>query len=151
MLRTAHELLHRMKTLNTGQLSLLVAGTRQDQQQILWLAACKQYPFAREFAMEVVREKYLRFDWNVSYADFDAFYYAKCEWRKELARITESTRKKLRQVLFLMMTQAEILSPARVIIPTVFSRPVARAIAEDDPGYFSVFPISDTDIRNSLS
>ena len=97
--------------------------------------------------MEVIREKYLRLDWEIAYANFDVFFYNKAEWHVELAKITESTRKKLRQVLFRMMMEAEIISSANLVLPTMLSPMVAQVIAEDDVRYFAVFPISDADIR----
>ena len=126
---------------------LLLDGTRYEQNQILWLAVCKQYPFVHDFAVEVVREKYLHLDFSLSYLDFDAFYNAKAEWNETLEKITDSTRKKLRQVLFRMLTEAELLSQAGLIQPALFSSQLGDAIMADDPAYFANFPISDVDIR----
>jgi hypothetical protein len=145
--RTASELFPRLQGLTEAQVYIVANGARQEQNQMLWLAVCKQYPFVRDFAVEVVREKYLRLDWEISYADFDVFFYNKAEWHDELAKITESTRKKLRQVLFRMMTESEIISPANLILPAMLSPLVVKAVAEDDTNYFAVFPISDADVR----
>ena len=150
LVRTARELLQRLQSLTEAQLRLLVDGTRQEQNQLLWLAVCKHYEFVRDFATEVIREKYLRLDWEVTYPDFDMFFFDKSEWHAELAGITESTHKKLRQVLFRMLVEAEILSPENKVIPAVLSPQVARVISEDDPTYFSAFPISETDIRGLM-
>jgi hypothetical protein len=145
--RIANELFQRLQGLTEAQIQLLVDGSRQEQNQILWLAVCKHYQFVREFAVEVVREKYLRLDWECSYSDFDTFFYAKAEWNEILENTKDSTRKKMRQVLFLMLSEAGILSSANIILPALFSAQAAQAIAADDRAYFAVFPISDADIR----
>ena len=44
-------------------------GTIQEQKQILWFAICKRYAFIREFAIEVLHEKYLRLDYELT--EFD--------------------------------------------------------------------------------
>ena len=148
MIRTARELTQRLKTLTSEQLAILADGTRQEQNQVLWLAVCKHYAFVREFATEVMREKYLRLDWELSYTDFDTFFYAKAEWNEGLQKTKDSTRKKLCQVLFRMFTEAQIISTDHVILPAFFSARVVNAIIQDDRTYFAVFPISDADIRN---
>lgn len=145
--RIVHELILRLQSLTPSEVTVLVDGTRPEQTQVLWLAACKQYPFVRAFAMEVIREKYLHLDFEMSYLDFDVFYNAQAEWVEALEKLTDSTRKKIRQVLFLMLTEAEIISPANFIQPALLSARMGQVILEDDPAYFSVFPISDADIR----
>lgn len=145
--RTILELMPRMKTLTRMQLDILIDGTRQEQNQILWVAACKHYPFIREFAVDVLREKYLRLDWELTNVDFSAFYNAKAEWDEKLERITESSRIELRRVIFRMLKEVEILSTTNLILPPIFTSAVARAIREDDPALFMIFPISDVDIR----
>ena len=55
--------------------------------------ACKQYSLVREFAIEVVREKFLRLDLALSYLDFDIFFNAKAEWDDELAALNRQHPK----------------------------------------------------------
>jgi hypothetical protein len=147
LVRTTRELIQRLQGLTRDQLSILADGTRQEQNQILWLAVCRQYRFVREFAIEVMREKYLRLDLELSYRDFDAFFNAKAEWNDGLDQTKDSTRKKLRQVLFRILTEADLISPSDQILPMMISSKVVKAIADDDVNYFSVFPVSEADIR----
>lgn len=144
--RIANELIQRLQVLTEAQLIVLLNNTRYEQNQILWLAVCKQYPFVYEFAVEVVREKYLHLDFALSYLDFDAFYNAKAEYNESLEKITTSTRKKLRQVLFRMLTEAELISQANSIQPVMLSPQVGNVIMADNPSYFAIFPISDADL-----
>lgn len=150
-IRTSRELCNRLKQLTDRQLQVLIEGSRQEQNQILWLAVCKQYRFAREFAEEVIRNKFLRLDFELNYADFDIFFNNKADWHEELEILTDTTRKKLRQVLFRMLTEAEILSKTHHILPAFISPLVGRTIAEDDPGLFSIFPINDLEIQRQMN
>jgi hypothetical protein len=147
LIRTTRELIQRLQVLTTLQLQVLVDGSRQEQNQILWLAVCKQYQFVREFAIEVVRKKYLSLDWELTYLDFDIFFNHKAEWSDSLDQITDSTRKKLRQVLFRILTEAEIISSSNMILPIIISPRVATVLLEEEPLNFIIFPISETDIR----
>ena len=140
-IRTARELCFRLEVLSYEQLKLLSTGSPQEQMHLLWLASCKQYSLVREFAIEVVREKFLRLDLALSYLDFDIFFNAKAEWDNDLAGLTDSTRKKLRQVLFRMMREAEILDRANNIQPVSLTPDMARVIINDDPTYSGVFPV----------
>lgn len=148
LVRTTRELVQRLQILTDGQLHILVEGTRQEQNQILWFAVCKQYRFIREFAVEVVREKFFRLDLELTYSDFDSFFNSKAQWNDDLDQTTETTRKKLRQVLFRMLTEAEIISTSNMILPLILSSRVAREISKDDPAYLLIFPLSDAEIRD---
>jgi len=106
--RLLREASQRVQCLTPGQLGLLLTGSRPEQNQLLWLAACKQYRLIAEFAREVVREKFLRLDLDLSLRDYDIFFNAKAEWHADLDGLTGTTRKKLRQVLFRMLREADV-------------------------------------------
>jgi len=150
LIRTTRELIQRLQLLTHIQLEILVNGTRQEQNQIMWLAVCKQYQFIREFAIEVIAEKFRRLDPDLSLVDYDAFFNAKAEWNEDLDHLTGSTKKKLRQVLFRMLREAEILSKANTILPAVVSPAVAQSLANEDPVYLSIFPTHITEIQKQV-
>ncbi len=145
--RNIREISHRLRTLTADQFELLIDGGYADQLQMLWLATAKTYKFVLEFSQEVIREKYLKLDYMLSYDDFDSFFNTKAEWDDGLDGLSESTRKKIRQVLFRMMHEAEILTAGNMIIPTILSAEAARVIQYDDPALFVAYPISDMDIQ----
>ncbi len=148
--RLLREAVQRVQCLTPSQLELLVNGTHQEQNQILWLAACKQYRLVAEFAQEVIREKLLHMDLDLSYRDYDIFFNAKSEWHTELDELTVTTKKKLRQVLFRMLREAEIISRSDQILPLILSARVAQSIRMDDPAYLAFFPVSDVDSRRQV-
>jgi hypothetical protein len=145
--RSTRELLPRLQVLTPAQLAILAHGGRDDQQHILWLAACKHYRLVREFAFEVLREKFLRLDLSLANSDFDTFYFAKAEWNPELLKVTRTSRIRGRQVLMKMLSEAQIISAQKEILPQTLSAQVARSVVEDDPALLLCFPISDFNIK----
>lgn len=145
--RNVHEICGRLSTLTVRQLDILQEGSRQDQIQILWLAACKCYQFIKEFASEVIREKFLHLDYVVSYVDYDVFFNSKAEWHEELEELSETTSKKLRQVVFRLAHEADILSSNDMINPAILCPEVLEAIEDDDPSNLMIFPISEAVVQ----
>jgi hypothetical protein len=145
--RRAREICHRLETLTTKQLQLLSSGSVQEQLYLLWVSICKHYPFIKEFAVQVLREKFLRMDLLLTHQDYDIFFDMKAEWHEELEQLTESTKAKLRQVLFKIMREAELLSKDNMILPGLLTQELAAVLAEDNPEWLTVLPISDTEIN----
>lgn len=149
-LRVFREISARLKLLTKKELQLLCNGSRQEQDYLLWIAICKRYAFIRDFAGEVIREKYLRMDFKLTYQDYDVFFNAKSEWHEELEHLKDATKTKLRQVVFRMMREAELLSRDNMIIPGLLTEQLARVIVQDSLAWFTVLPVSDTDIKESV-
>jgi len=149
--RILHELFPRLRSLSEPQLHILVNGNRDERNQILWYAVCKQYQFIEEFSEEVIREKVYRHDPVLSYVDFDAFFNAKAEWHAELAALTACTRSKLRRVLFQMLRQAEILSSDGQILPVFLSSRVVQAILKEEIVTSAFFPPTEIDLRRQVA
>lgn len=145
--RICREVTSRLKLLTPAQMEIVREGSRQEQHYVLWLALCKRYRFIYDFAVEVVREKYLRLDFDLSYDDYDAFFNAKAEWHPEVERVTDTTRKKQRQFVFKMMREAEVLSEHHHIIPAMLTPRLVEAVGQDDLAHLAVFPVSDIDVR----
>ena len=139
--RTLREIVNRLSTLTDMERDyLLTEADRGDQLALLWLATCRAYRFVREFATDVLRERYLSFQLDLPLESFDILFAAKAEWDDGLASISPSTRAKLRQVLFRMMREAHVISnDSRIQSAIVSSR--LRAILElECPADLVLFP-----------
>ncbi len=145
--RRAREICSRLALLTKKQLQLLSSGSRQEQQYLLWVAVCKRYAFIWDFMTEIVREKYLRMDLSLQRADYDIFFDEKAEWHEELDRLKDSTKNKLRQVLFRMMREAEIISRGNMIIPCLLTDDLIKVLVADHPSWLLIFPGSNADIN----
>lgn len=139
--RTLREIVNRISTLSDEELGYLVQGAdRQDQQALLWLATCRAYRFVRELATEVIHERFLSFQLDLPLESFDVLFAAKAEWDEGLARISPTTRAKLRQVLFRMMREANVISDDNRILAAYVSPRLKAILAEKSPRDLVVFP-----------
>ena len=144
--RVAREVITRLRLLTNNQLKLLITGYKHEQNFLLWLAICKKHEFIKDFAIEIIREKYLKFDYELTPQDYDIFYNRKSDWHPELEKFTETTKNKLRQVLFRIIREVEMVTSENTIVPVLFTEDLAKVIIEDNVSWFSIYPISDLDI-----
>ena len=139
--RTMREITNRLVMLSAEERHfLLCSADRADQQALLWLAACRAYRFIREFSLEVVREHYLSYQLDLPRESFDQLFDAKAEWDDDLAAIKDSTRSRLRQVMFKMMREAGILSDGNQIQTAIISTRLKTMIADQNPSELAIFP-----------
>lgn len=139
--RTLREIVNRISTLDQYEIEHLVqSADRHDQQALLWIAACRAYRFVREFATEVIRERFLSFQLDLPLESFDVLFSAKAEWDDRLAQISPSTRAKLRQVLFRMMREASVISDDNRIFAAYLSPRLKTMLAENSPQDLILFP-----------
>ena len=149
--RICREAISRLKLLTQSDLKLLIDGSQQEQKQLLWLAVCRRYRFIYDFAAEVVREKFLRFDFLLTYDEYDIFFNDKAEWHPEVEDVASSTREKQRQIIFKMLREAQLLSNDNQILPALLTPRLAKAIAAEDPNDLTIYPASELDIRSWLA
>lgn len=139
--RVLAELIPRLKLLSDEQLNLLVEGSLSEQKYLLWFTICKTYGLIKEFAVEVVREKFLSRNMKVTELDYDAFFNRKADWNEGLENITALTRKKIRQVVFHMLREAELLTDDNTILRAMLSSRLIDVLKSDAPMSFEIFPI----------
>lgn len=140
-IRVSRELIQRLELLTEGQLELLVEGSLDEQKYLLWFAVCKTYGFIGEFSVEVLREKFLKRSMNITDLDYTAFFNRKADWSDDLEHITTSTRKKIRQVVFLMMKEAGLITTDNLILHTMLSKRLITVLTPDAPMSFEIFPV----------
>ena len=138
--RLAREVVQRLSVLSAAEVELLVDATPTERGHVMWAAACRRYALIGEFAEEVLRERFLTLAGNVTYEDYDAFYRAKAMWHDELDHVTDSSYKKLRQVLFRMMTEAALLNSKGRIEPALISARLTACLHERTPSDIRFFP-----------
>lgn len=139
--RTLREIVNRISTLTDAELNHLVSEPdRMDHQALLWLATCRAYRFVREFAVEVIHERYLSYQLDLPLESFDILLDAKAEWDDDLSALSHTTRLKLRQVLFRMMREAGIINEQNQIQTALLSIRVTSIIEDRDPSQLVFFP-----------
>lgn len=139
--RTLREIVNRLLTLSQTEIEFLSSTPdRSEQQALLWLATCRAYRFVKEFSQDVIRDRFLSYHLDLPLETFDIFFDAKAEWHDELGRISASTRKKLRQVLFRIMRDAELITADNRIQKAYLSPRIQALIAGSDPKELELFP-----------
>ncbi len=145
--RQSREIISRLKTLEAGELNLLISGSTQEQKYLLWLAVCRRYRFIADFAKEVIRERYIGLKFDLPYEEFDCFFNKKSEWHPELEKIQPTTRNKLRQVLFKILREAELLTVRNTINASMLSQRLLSALPRQRRKDVFVFPVFESDLK----
>jgi hypothetical protein len=138
--RRVREAVNRLSVLSDLEVESLIEITASERAHLMWAAACRRYNLIGEFAEEVLRERFLTLAGTVTYKDYDSFYRAKAMWHDELDEVTELSYKKLRQVLFKMMTEAGLLTMQGGIEPALLSARVVEFLTERTPSEIRFFP-----------
>lgn len=135
--------------LTPNQLNLLKTGSFKASNEIAFLAVCKCYSFIREFMVEVVREKYLIYDYELTDGEYLSFFRRKSEVDSGLYDLTELTRRKIKQVTFKMLEQANIINniKSRNIQSQLLENETQKVIIEDNSELLKVFLYSDLYIK----
>ncbi|WP_416337155.1 DUF1819 family protein [Desulfobacter postgatei] len=143
--RVCSEVVSRLKLLSIGELEFLNQGTHQDQAYLLWIAVCRRYRFIADFAVEVLRERFLSLKTDITHEDFDTFFNRKSEWHLALEQIAPATRMKLRQVLFRILREADLLTVGNMIHAAMLSPGLLELICQGDRNDVLYFPIVEFD------
>jgi hypothetical protein len=138
--RRVRETINRMSALSDRGIEMLAGVTASERGHLMWAAACRRYDLIGEFAEEVLRERFLTLAGTVSYGDYDSYYRGKAIWHDELSEVTDLSYKKLRQVLFKMMIEAELVTAKGAIEPVLLSAHVAELLAQSAPSDIRFFP-----------
>jgi hypothetical protein len=148
--RMLSDIKKRIKKLTFRQLDLLIDGDLITQRQIAFLSICKAHLFIRDFTVEILREKLLVYDYQITEGDYIVYYRRKAEMHPEMENLTEITQNKIRQVTLKILEQAGIIDDvkSKTIQPQLLEQNVIRAIAEDDKEWLKIFLMSDLDIEN---
>ena len=151
--RMVSEFKKRIDNLTVNQQELLLNSNFSNQKQLAFLSACKTYSLLRDFVIEVVREKFLIMDYNLTETDYISFIRRKEINHDELANLTDQTQAKVKQVIFKILEQAGIIDNVRdkEIQLQLLGESTKKSIIEDNPEWLKIFLLSDMDIQNELN
>jgi len=138
--RIYEEIVARLKTLQPGELDYLLGTNVREQKYMLWMAVCRRYTFIADFALEVLRERYIGLKTDLHYEDFDSFFNRKLDWHPELEALSRATRLKLRQIVFRIMREADLLTDTNIINGIILSPAFRTAISPENRQDILLFP-----------
>ena len=136
--------------LTSMQKKTLLNGNFKTQNEIAFVAACKYYRFIRDFVIEVVREKSLVYDYEITLGEYLSFFRRKAEEHQEMYELSEVTQYKVQQVTFKILEQAGLIDSikTKMIQPQMIEPETKEAILQDNAELFKIFLYSDFDIQN---
>lgn len=143
----------RIEALNKAELELLISGSNSVKRLVLLLAICKAHALIFDFIVGNVRDCFFNMNEKVTHANFNEFFNEKKYVHPELESITDLTANKIRQVVFRILEQAELIES---IDTGVLQRPylpekVEETIVKDDPKWLGIFLYSNNEINNARS
>ncbi|HAT6348318.1 DUF1819 family protein [Legionella pneumophila serogroup 1] len=145
--RISKEIISRLQVLNREELEMFVGGRHQEQAYLLWLAICRRYRFIADFAVEVLRERFITLKTDLTHEDFNTFLNRKSEWHSELDEIASSTKYKLRQILFKILREAELLTSKNIINGAILSPRLLDFLHRGNPREVLYFPLFESDLK----
>lgn len=147
--REFQELIKRYLHLTPEQRILIIELDANSQKHLALLGICKTYSFIRDFIVEVVREKFLSLDYQLTDSDYFSFYNRKMDLHPELETFAESTTKKARQVTWRILEEAGLIDNTkdRMILPQFVHQQVINVIAADNPALLKVLLMTDPEIK----
>lgn len=149
-LRITREVVTRLEHLSLPEIEFLLVASHRERGLLLWSAVCRRYVFVREFATEVLREHFLRRRLQLPLTEFNAFFQRKAATHEEVENIEPSTQAKLRQNLYRMMREADLISEQYLIQPAILTPRFAQLLAQQGRKDLHVYPVTDSDIDRIL-
>ena len=115
--RIFREISLRLKSLSNEEQEFFIRSNYVDQSILIWISICRTYRFIGDFSSMIILEKFNSYQLELDYNDFNYFYEKQKVFHEELNLLKDSTRKKLRQVIFRIMKDLNIISKTLEITP----------------------------------
>ena len=125
----------RLSTLSKGELDLIADSELSTQKLLSYIACCRAYGYLRDFVIEVMLEKISLYDHQITELDYNAFFNKKCIDHDELEDLADTTKAKIKQVVFKILQQAGLIDgikSKKIMIPIVDTR-LENIIKETNP------------------
>lgn len=151
--RMLREFKKRISFLTQEEVDIMINGDLITKRQIAFLSVCKTYAIIKDFAIEVLREKLMVYDYQISEGDYISFYRRKVDLNEKMESLSMATEKKIRQVIFRILAEAGLINTTkdRIIQPQLIDHDLAKAIVDDKASWFKVLLVSDMDIEKFKS
>ncbi len=127
----------RLRALNARQLRIVADGADESAALMLLAAVLKTYPIVRDFVREVMLDKVRCFEPRLTRQDWTRFLEQRETIDTGVKAWTESSRRKIGQVIVRMLTEAGLLSDTRrmaIQFPCIPPEVAESLIASSDGG-----------------
>jgi len=142
------EIKKRISNLNNEELEFLVKND-YEAKYIIMLSSFKTYKMLSDFVLEVIRSKYFKGDLKILDSDFETFIESKKLAYENLNSIKDSTKYKLKQVMFKMFEESDIITSTKekIIKKPIFSKNLCKIIKNDEKEYLKLFLLAKDEIE----
>jgi hypothetical protein len=146
--RIFSEIKKRVMNLTTLEMNYLCNASMEDIKILTFISCLKTYRLIYEFVLEVLREKYLMFDYSIEPSDYISFIESKEVSSIKLSNISEATSYKLQQVMFLILSDVGLIESTKnhYITKPIVSDSVIKIVLLDDPILLSALLMNNDDI-----
>lgn len=149
--RYVDEVLSRVRYLYESEISYFLNQANDNEQHLLlWIALCRSNRLVREFAVKLLRESFLNFKTEVSFDDFDAFYFDLSSSNSELDNVSTQMKNKIRGRIINSAKEAGLLTKDNFIQPVFLSADFCKCVSDNSLNDLSFLPIYDADIKRLL-
>lgn len=138
----------RISSLNDEEVHVLVNSTVAVRRVMVLLAICKAHSLIYDFIAEYVRDCFYNLHEKVTHAVFNEFYNEKKYEHPELEQVTEKTLSKIRQVIFRILEQTELVESAEggELKRPYLTEDLERLIVKDDAKWLAIYLYSNNEI-----
>ena len=107
--RMLQEVKMRLTTLSRREMEFLTEAKFEERRLLCLIAFGRTYSFFRDFVEEVLVDKVSLFDFHLTDRDYFTFVNRKQIDHEELEQLADSTKKKVKQIVFRVLEQAGII------------------------------------------
>lgn len=126
--------LRRLSCLDHTLIKLLIDGRYETSRIVTFYSILKTNKLVHDFLSEVVKENYILHK-TLSFTTFDIFLQSKEEQNPEISSWSESTKKKVRQVVFRILAEAGFIKSSKgmsIVKPLISPELVAHLSSRGD-------------------
>ncbi len=146
--RESRELITRLQQLSELEIGFLLRIDTVSQRHLLLIAICRTYPFVRQFVLDVVRVNYQRFEFDITETDYRRFFDHQSAVHDELDRLLDSSKAKIKQVLFKILEDAGFIlsTQQRTITRPIVLESLTNLIRQARPADLPLLIFNDRDL-----
>lgn len=148
--RQTIEIIKRLKNIPEESIYLIAHEDSLVGKNITYYAVLKTYRFIYDFVREVICEKYFNLDKEILNLDYTKFYNRKKNISKKLAKLSDNTKQKIKQVIFKILAESNLIDSTRtkIITKPFLSNKARKIIYNDKREYLKCFLLTDNEIKN---
>jgi len=138
--RISRELVLRLSSLHGNEIEFYTSADFDERRALIWVAVCRTYQIIPEFVSSVLTERILSHRNDLLPQDFSSFLAQRALDHEEVFELADSTRVKLRTVLYRMLQEAGFYTRTSGLQRAYLPMTVRRLLELRRPSEILFFP-----------